>query len=372
MINIFSNSLGAVELDAVRAVFDSRWLGRGKECAEFEKELAAHFKADKIHLFNCCTSALYAAVRALRIGPRDEVIIPTIAFPACVSAVLERGGAPIFADVDPVTLNLTHGELNRLKNERTRGIFVLHYGGHPANMDELKKAAGNIPIIEDSACSIASSYKGQMCGTIGDFGTWSFDAMKTLVTGDGGALYCKPEYEDRIKKIRYLGLDEGGSTGMDKASSGGSRWWEYELVLPSGRFIMNDIVSAIGRVQLKKINWFIEIRKAVWRAYQTGLAGVDEITLPPEPLPDTTSSYYLYWIKAKHRDELAVFLKERGIYTTFRYYPLHLACKNSAVSLPVAEQLNDSVLNLPLHQNITTDDISHIVSSIKEFYCGHA
>jgi len=371
MINIFSNSLGAVELDAVRQVFDSKWLGRGKECDGFEKELAGHFGVEKIHLFNCCTSALYAAVRALKIGHNHEVIIPTISFPACVSAVLEAGGVPVFADVDPVTLNVLPSEIKRLKNYRTKAVFVLHYGGHPADIDAIKSACDGIPIIEDSACSVASTYHGRACGTLGDFGAWSFDAMKTLVTGDGGALYCKPEYEGDVKKIRYLGLDESGSTGMDRASAGESRWWEFKLARASGRFIMNDIAAAIGRVQLKKVNWFIEVRKAVWKAYQTGLAGVDEITLPPEPLPNTKSSYYLFWIKAKRRDELAVFLKERGIYTTFRYYPLHMAC-NTGVGLPNAEEISDTMLNLPLHQNLSTNDIGLIISSIKEFYCGHA
>ena len=211
MIQIFSNSLGDDELNAVRGVLASKWLGRGKECENLEKELSAYFGVPETLLFNCCTSAIYALLRTYGIGPGQEVIISTVNFVAVASAVLELGAKPVFADVDPVYYNILPSEIARLKNKKTRAVFLLHYGGHPAPFDELKAAAGkDILIFEDSANSVASKYKGTHCGALADGGAFSFDAMKILVMGDGGALIVKdPAARARAKAFRYLGYGEG-------------------------------------------------------------------------------------------------------------------------------------------------------------------
>lgn len=367
MISIYSNTLGLEELSAVDRIFTSRWLGRGKECTAFEKELAEYWKTDSVMLFNCCTSAIYTALRALGIKAGDEVIVSTINFVACASAVLELGAIPIYADADKWTLNILPSEIDRLKSNRTKAVLMMHYAGNPADMDSLLLACNGIPIIEDSACAISSKYKGRYCGTIGAAGCWSFDAMKILVTGDGGALYINSEYRERAAVLRYLGIAEQGQTGRDKAGADHRRWWEYELKEPAGRFIMNDISAAIGRVQLKKLEQFISLRKTIWRTYQVNLHGVGDLILPPEPMFDCTSSYYTYWIATSMRDELAGYLKRHGIYTTFRYYPLHLAT-NKNLSLKNAEYAADNVLNIPLHQNLSETEVSLIINSIKDFY----
>ena len=131
----------------------------------------------------------------------------------------------------------------------------------------------------------------------------------------------------------------------------------------------NDILAAIGRVQLEKLPGFIARRRQIWGHYQRELAGVSGLICPPEPLAGTTSSYYLYWIQLiRGRDELAVFLAEKGVYTTFRYYPLHLVRFFQAqCRLPVAEHINETTLNLPLHQNLSDDDVQMIIDLIKRF-----
>lgn len=369
MIPIFSNTLGAEELAAVGCVFESRWLGVGKECAAFESELAQYWGVDKsqVLLHNCCTAAIYNALRSIGIGQGDEVILSTGGFVACLSAVLELGAIPVFADVDSHTMNIIPDEIIRLRSRRTRAVVILHYGGHPSPMKEVLDACGDVPLIEDSANSIASRYDGKACGTLGTAGTWSFDAMKILVCGDGGALWIKPDYVGRAKRLRYLGLDENMRTGIDRAGTGVSRWWEFGLVEPAGRFVSNDIAASIGRVQLRKLSGFIARRKEIWETFQRELATVGDIITPPEPLPGCESSYYLYWIQTGVRDALALYLKSEGIYTTFRYYPLHMACGDRSM-LPGAEYANQRTLNLPLHQNLTDDDVGRIIDAIKGFF----
>lgn len=375
MIQIFSNSLGEDELNAARAVLASKWLGRGKECEGLEKELSLYFGAPETLLFNCCTSAIYALLRAHGVGAGHEVIISTINFVAVASAVLELGAKPVFADVDPVYYNVQPSEITRLKTKQTRAVFLLHYGGHPAPFDELRAAAGkDLLIFEDSANSVASKYKGTHCGALGDGGVFSFDAMKILVMGDGGALIVKdPAARARAKAFRYLGYGEGTTSGSEALKTGKLRWWEYDVECLSGRFISNDILASMGRVQLKKLPGFIERRKRIWNFYQDRLKNIGGLVLPPEPLPGTSSSYYLYWLQAAgKRNELAAFLKEKGIYTTFRYFPLHLVKFYGDKSrLPHAEFMNENVLNIPVHQNLSDAEIEQIADAVRAFYKAH-
>lgn len=372
MIQIFSNSLGDEEAAAVKRVLESKWLGRGKECDSLEKELSGYFGAEETLLFNSCTSAIYAMLKAHGVGPGQEVIISTVNFVAVASAVIELGAKPVFADVDPRYFNILPSEIKRLKTAKTRAVFILHYGGHPAPFDEIKNAAGKDTLIfEDSANSVASKYKGVHCGALGDGGAFSFDAMKILVMGDGGALILKdPEARTRAKAYRYLGYGEGTTSGSEASKSGKLKWWEYDLECVSGRFISNDIQAAMGRIQLKKLSGFIARRKEIWDFYQKELQGIKGLVLPPEPLEGTSSSYYLYWVRVPgRRDELAAFLKEKGIYTTFRYYPLHLVkFYGDTAQLKNAEAMNQDTLNIPVHQNLTREETAQIVHAVREFF----
>jgi len=370
VIDIFSNTLGEEELKAVERVLASRWLGRGKECAAFEHELAGHFNVPQIMLLNSCTSAIYVGLRALGISPGDEVIISTVNFVACASAVIELGATPIFADVDTRTLNIKPDEITRLRNERTRAVIILHYGGHPARMREILPCAEGLHIVEDSANSVYSTYWSKPVGTFGSMGVWSFDSMKILVMGDGGALYLSdPAAIERAKSYYNLGLLPGTSSGMDSLREGNNRWWEYEMRAPAGSFISNDVQACMGRVQLRKLPGFVARRREIWQQYQAGLSGVKGLCRPPEPALGCESSYYLYWIQTTRRDEMARYLIANGVYCTFRYFPLHLVefFANGQV-LPNAEYVNETTLNLPLHQNLSDQDVDKIIGLVKKFH----
>lgn len=372
MIQIFSNALGAEELRAVDAIFQTRWVGNGKQCELFEQEFAAHLKTPRVLLTNCCTSAIYIGLKALGIGPGDEVIVSTINFVACAGAVVDMGAKPVFADCDPRTLNILPSEIERLRTRRTKAVFILHYGGHPADVDAIRQACGDrLLLIEDSANSVSSSYKGRMCGTLGDAGVFSFDAMKILVMVDGGALVLKDEAViQRARALRYLGLAPKTTSGMDSMKEKKERWWEYELATTSGRFVSNDVLAAIGREQLKKLAGFIARRKQIWETYQRELAGVPQLGLPPEPPADCTSTYYLYWLQAgDRRDALAAHLAANDIYNTYRYYPLHMVRHfRSDARLPNAERVNEITLNIPLHQNLTDGEVEKICTQVKRFF----
>jgi aminotransferase len=369
-IQLFSNSLGEEELRAIKPVFESKWIGFGNEARLFEKELGERIGSSRLLTVNSCTSALFMSMKVLGIASGDEVIIPSVNFIGAANAVLEVGAKPVFADVDLRYLNIIPEEIGRLRNKNTKAVILLHYGGHPCDMEKIRKFTEGIYIIEDSANSILSKYKGVNCGTLGDIGCFSFDAMKILSVGDGGAISVKDEkLFEKAQQLRYLGIKDRQS-GIDALKEKTQRWWEVELYHSSGRYITNDILSAIGRIQLRKIGGFIKRRKEIWHIYQNALSGLDWLELPPEPLPETESSYYLYWLKAKERDRFARHLIENGIYCTFRYYPLHLIrYYDHKERLAKSELLNDTTLNIPIHQNLSDSDIKTVIETIKGFKC---
>lgn len=371
-IPVFSNSTGQEELDAVTSVLKSRWLGKGPQCDAFEAEMAARLQTDGFLLTNSGTASIFLAIHSLGLVPGDEVIIASVNFVSCATAVLETGATPVFADVDPHTLNIRPEEITRLKTDRTQAVLLLHYGGHPAEMDAIRAAAGeDVLLIEDAAVAFPANYKGIPCGTVGDIGIYSFNAVKALAMGDGGGLtYRDTALFAKAKSLRYLGLADSTRSGLDALTENqANRWWEFQVQDLAGRHISNDILAAIGREQLKKVDGFIARRKAVWALYQQGLQDTLGLTLPPEPLEGCESAYFMYWVQTARRDALAKWLTDNGVYCTFRYFPLHLIERFSPkISLPGADHANETTLNIPLHQNMSDDDVARVIDLVRQFH----
>ncbi len=371
MINVFQPDLGAEELEAVKRVFASNWVGKGQVTAQFEAAFAKYIGVDGslVRSVNCCTEGLFQAMSLMEIGPGDEVVLPTISFVGAANAVLSCGAKPVFCDVDARTLNPTAALLEERFTSRTKAVLILHYGGVPCEMDEISSLleGRGIALIEDSACSVASRYKGRACGTFGDIGVWSFDAMKILVCGDGGMIYCRSsDLARRAEELTYLGL----MTKSGLASATDSKWWQFEISCGGRRAIMNDILSAIGMEQLKKLTSFIARRREIHERYTERLSEEGWLRVPPAISKECESSYYFYWIQTKPnvRDALARYLKDMGIYTTFRYYPLHwVKFYGSEVSLPNAELAAQSTLCLPLHHSLTDVEIDTILRAVLDY-----
>ncbi len=372
MINIFQPSLGRRELDAVARVFESNWTGRGKLTAEFEQKFADHLGVPRtlVRSVSCCSEGLFQSIELLGFGPGDEVILPSISFVAMANAICARGATPVFCDVDPHTLNATASTIEAKLTAKTKAVAIIHYGGLPCEMDDILELVQShrLALIEDSACSVASTYRGTACGTFGTVGAWSFDSMKILVTGDGGMVYLnEEELAQRTEEALYLGLQ----TTSGLTSRAEQRWWEFEISTFGRRAIMNDIASAIGLEQLDRLPSFIRRRQEIHEHYDRELAGIAGLVTPPEIPEHMTSSFYFYWIQTEPetRDLLARFLRDKDVYTTFRYYPLHLVAHyGSDASLPAAESAALSTLCIPIHQAMTEDDVFQVVGAVRAFF----
>ena len=372
MIQLFRPTLGEEEVAAVSAVFESGWIGRGPRTQEFEQRFAGHLGVGGEHVksINSCTEGLFLAMELLELGPGDEVVLPTIGFVGAANAIAARGATPVFCDVDHRTLNARVEDIEAKLTGRTKAVLPLHYGGYPGEIAEIAELCHDrgVALVEDAACAVSSRSGERACGTFGDLGTWSFDAMKILVTGDAGMLYVRdPELAERAEKMIYLGLEsESGFT----AAGSHERWWEFEISSFSRRSTINDLVSAIGLVQLGKLPSFIERRREVHERYDAELAGLGWLETPP-PLPEgQSSSYYFYWLQLQEgvRDRLAAHLKEQGVYTTFRYYPLHqVGLYGSKERLPSAERAANETLCIPIHQALSDDDVAKVVGAVQAF-----
>jgi dTDP-4-amino-4,6-dideoxygalactose transaminase len=375
MINIFQPSLGGQEVQAVKEVFESNWLGRGSVVQEFERKFSENLMSDKnsFYAITSCTEGLFLAAKLFDFQPEDEVIVPTISFIAAGSAVIDAGAKLVLCDVDRCSLNATAETISEKITRNTKAIILNHYGGHPCDMDGILDLVKKhkIYVIEDSACAVQSFYKGKACGTMGDMGLWSFDAMKSVVTGDGGMVYLRSnELMKEAKEQCYLGLPERSTSGIDKANEGDDIWWEVQVNCPGRRAIMNNVTAAMGVVQMDRLKQFTSRRKEVYDAYDDAFSSVDWIDIPPKIIEGCENSYYFYWIQIKDRNKLAHYLKENGVYTTFRYWPLSRVdyfSGNNPLDFPNTEYAAENTLNLPIHQNLSDDDVNKIISLIINF-----
>ena len=371
MINVYQPTLGKEELDALQEVFESNWLGKGKRVAEFEEKYAGHLGTSKdlVLTTNCCSEGLFSSMHLLDIQPGDEVIVPAISFIGAGNAVCAHGAKLVLCDVDPRTLNARAEDIEKVITPKSKAILLLHYGGIPCEMDEIMALAKkyNLKVIENAAAGVCSRYKGKAVGTIGDMGMWSFDAMKILVCGDGAMLHFNtPELRHKADRWLYFGLE----TKSGYENSIAQKWWEFDISSFGHRAIMNDVTAAMALEQLKKLPMYMEKRKVVADFYNQNLKLFSWIELPPTQPEYIETSYYFYHVQITNgkRDQFAKFLRESGVYTTYRYYPLHRVPGYGVTgNFPNADYAADNTLNLPIHQSISQDDLNHILAVVKEF-----
>lgn len=338
---------------------------------EFEEKYAEHIKSSKdlVLTTTCCSEGLFSSMHLLDIQPGDEVILPTISFIGAGNAVCAHGAKMALCDVDPHTLNARAEDIEKVITPKTKALLLLHYGGIPCEMDEIMELCKkhHIKVIEDANAGVCSFYKGKAVGTIGDMGMWSFDAMKILVCGDGAMLHFNtPELRQKADRWLYFGLEAKSGYSNTVAQ----KWWEFDISCFGHRAIMNNITAAIALEQLKKLPAYMKRRAEIHQYYNEHLKPFSWIELPPV-LPDyVETSYYFYHIQIKNgkRDEFARFLRENGIYTTYRYYPLHRVPGYGVTGdFPNADYAADHTLNIPIHQSLTDDDLELIIEKVREF-----
>lgn len=368
MISVFGCKTGQEEIDLVTRVIKSQWLGLGKQVEEFESKFAQYRHTENFVMVDSGSNALYLAIKLLDLPAGAEIILPSLTWVSCAQAILLAGHVPVFADVEVDTNNIDAELIKPHITPKTGAVMVVHFAGKPADLDPILELG--YPVIEDAAHAVSSTYKGKACGTMGDVGIFSFDAVKNLTAGEGGGVAMQdPRMLAYAKQLRYCGIGKSGFEAASAGAQGKNRWWEYNIHEPFIKMLPNNVTAAIALAQLGKIDILQGLRKQYFTRYQEELRGVGDLILPPDPDARETHSYFTYVIRTSRRDELAHYLLDRGIYTTLRYHPLHMnKIYNSRAVLPNSELLNETALCLPLHPNLSDADMYMIISSVKEFY----
>lgn len=372
-ISVFGSDMGDLEKEYIAKCLDSQWIGFGEKVYEFEQELCAIRKFSNFTMLDSGSNALYLALHLLNLPKNSEVILPAFTWIACANAVVLAGLKPVFADVELDTMNISADTIKKVITNKTSCVMVVHFAGLPVDMDPIIELG--YPVVEDSAHAIYSDYKGRSCGSIGELGIFSFDAVKNLAVGEGGGIVCKnEELKTRAQELRYCGIRK---SGFQAAFSGENNaleklWWEYELTEPFVKMLPTNISASIGLAQLERRAELQAKRKKIWNIYQDSFEKLEVVITPKIQLDfGYTHSFFTYAIRVPRRNELARFLLKNEIYTTLRYNPINHYRQFSEIpgnTLENSVVLNETALSLPLHPRLTDAQVEKVIGCVNSFY----
>jgi len=360
------------EIKAVEDVLRKGWLTYGKKSIEFEEKFKNYIGSKFAIAVNSCTACLHLALRVIGLKEGDEVIVPTITFVATAEVVRYFNAKPIMVDVERDTHLMDISKVERLITKRTKAIIPVHYAGQPVDLEPLMEIAREykLYVIEDSAHSLPAWYKGRKIGTFGDITCFSFYATKTLATGEGGM--ATTDNEEFVEKIKILRLHGISKDAWKRYTSEGT--WEYDVVDLGYKYNITDVQSAIGLVQLKKLEYMWEKRKRIAEIYNKHFSEHEEL-IPYEVKRDRISSWHLYPLKLNlealriNRNQFIEELKKRGIHTSVHFIPLYRFTyyKNMsyrAEDYPNSEWIFERVLSLPIYPSMTDEEIYYVVENV--------
>jgi perosamine synthetase len=357
------------DLRAVAEALTSGWLTTGPRVGEFEKAFAAHCGAAHGVAVNSGTAALHCAMRALGVKTGDEVIVPALTFAASANAALYEGATPVFADVEPDTLLVDPESVRARITPRTRAIVAVDYAGQPADYDTLRAMAtdNGIRLVADACHSPGATYGGRRTGTLADISCFSFHPVKHMTTCEGGMTVTDDEdLAAHMRRFRNHGIDS------DHRSREATGQHAYDMVELGYNYRIPDVLCALGRAQLPRLDGWVRARQAIAALYDRAFADVPQVT-PLATRAGRTNAYHLYVVKLDaglDRDAIFRHLRAAGIGANVHYAPVYLhsyyRARGYAAGLcPVAEEAARHILTLPLFPAMTGADVARVVMALK-------
>lgn len=365
-----------IEEDDVEAVVEalrSDWLTTGPRVEELERAFADYVGTSNAVAYSSGTAALHGAAYAAGLGPGDEVVVPALTFAATAACAVYVGATPVLADVEPGTLNLDPRELERRLTPRTRAVIPVHYAGVPADLEAIREIAARheLVVIEDAAHAAGADAPSGRCGALGDMGVFSLHPAKQLTAGEGGIVTTDdPELAERLRRFRNHCMD---TSGREREQAGAFAYTIEELGF---NYRLTDLQAALGLSQLRKLDRFVERRRALVRLYDELLHGLPLDT--PVALAGTRPSWHLYVVRLRleqlstGRDELFDELRAENIGVNVHYLPVHYLgyyarlLGKGAGDFPVAEEAYRRILTLPLFPAMSEEDVASVVAALEK------
>jgi perosamine synthetase len=358
-IPMASADLEDSDIQAVLEVLRSGRLALGPKTGEFERSLAEYVGVRHAVAVSSGTAALHLVVKALGIGPGDEVLVPSFTFAASVNVILYEGATPVFVDVEPETYNLDPEDLERKVTSRTRAIMVVDVFGHPAEWETILEIAGRhgLRVIDDSCEALGAEYRGRKLGGFGEAAAFAFYPNKQMTTGEGGIVATDSDEVARLAcSLRNQGRGEMGA------------WLEHERL--GYNYRLDEMSAALGVSQLRRIEEFLRKRERVARMYTERLEGLDGVR-PPRVKSHVRMSWFVYVVTLREgleRDPVIRSLAEQGVPARGYFSPVHLQPyvreRLGNGPLPVTESMARRTVALPFHNNLTGEQVSRVVEAL--------
>jgi dTDP-4-amino-4,6-dideoxygalactose transaminase len=371
-IPLFKLDYDESELKAVTEVINSRWISQGPKVNQFEENFSKELQINHSIALSNCTTALHLALRTLDIKDGDEVICPSLTFVATCNAVRYVGATPVFADIEadnrPV---ICPKDIEKNVTEKTKAVIVMHYGGFPCDMLEIKRICSKygLKLIEDACHAPLSEFKGKKLGTYGDVSCFSFFSNKNIGIGEGGMICTNNDaYASRLRLLRSHGM-----TSMSYERSKGHST-TYDVIDFGYNYRMDDIRASLGIIQLQKHKEKIINRSLARKRYINGLTLNEHVTIPFKDYNETVSNYiFPIFVKSgdiETRDRLRDFLHESGIQTSLHYPAVHAFSVFEPFYKPLTltERYVERTLTLPLYSDMAFEDIDFITDKVNEFF----
>jgi dTDP-4-amino-4,6-dideoxygalactose transaminase len=367
-INVMQPWLGDKEIAAVTEVIASGWVAQGPRVAEFERAFAQVQQAEFAVATSSCTTALHLALVVAGVGAGDDVVVPSFSFIATANAPTYVGARPVFADVDPVTGNVTAETVAAALTAATRAVIVVDQGGVPVDLDPIRELCDplGIVVVEDAACAAGSTYRGRPVGARAEIAAWSFHPRKILTTGEGGMITTsRADWAARARQLREHAMS---ASATERHASVLAPPEEYAEI--GFNFRMTDLQAAVGLVQLVRLPEVVARRRELAAGYRKAIAEIDGLRAVADPAWGT-SNFQSFWVEVEadfpvDRDGLmedlarADISARRGIMAAHRQ-PAYARRDTGAVPLPVTERLTDNTLILPLFHQMTESEQTRVL-----------
>ncbi|GAB3832108.1 DegT/DnrJ/EryC1/StrS family aminotransferase [Hymenobacter jeollabukensis] len=363
-IPLFSTYVHPRAAEQVAAVLATTMLSEGRLVKQFEQQLTAECGLRHPAAVNSGTSALHLALEVAGVGPGDEVILPAQTFVASGTSILQTGAVPIFADICYSDGNLDPADIEHRITRRTKAIMPVHWGGYPCDLAEIGAVAARhgLVVVEDAAHALGATYRGQPIGAISDYTCFSFQAIKHLTTGDGGAVCAlDPAKAEEVLHRRWFGIDRAHSP----MSELGER--EYDLRQLGYKYHLSDYAAALGLANMAGLHERMQRRRAIARRYRAELRDVPGLT-HFEYRADRESAYWLFGFHVERRLDFIRSLKAAGITASV----VHVGIDHNTLfggrrpALSNQRRFDDTQVHIPLHDALTDGDVDHIIAVIKQ------
>jgi len=363
MIRLFDTTLNQELVGGLTELINTGFISAGKKADEFESLLNKQLGLLNPVTVNCGTSALHLGLVSAGVKEGDEVITTAQTFVATGLSILYQKAKPVFVDISYETGNIDPTKIEEKITDKTKAILVVHWAGYPCDMDEITAIAKkyDLIVIEDAAQALGSSYKGKPIGSISDYTCFSFQAIKHLTTGDGGAVCTlNKENEQNLKRLRWFGIDRD----LDTPDDLGER--VYNLQTYGYKYHMNDISATFGIYNLKVFEDKMIRLQSIAKLYNESLANVDGLELFKYK-EDRVSAYWLYGLHIEDRGGFIKKLRSSGIDCSV----VHLGIDKNDVLGGVDHKLinqrkfDSTQINIPINNDLTDEDVNHIITTIK-------